>query len=57
MTKEEVLQYDKKFRYMLLSRLQADCEYYLNYDNRNTKRLWATPNACGRVTNGNKSST
>lgn len=41
MTKEEVLQYDKKFRYMLLSRLQADCEYYLNYGNRNTKRLWA----------------
>lgn len=21
--------------------LQADCEYYLNYGNRNTKRLWA----------------
>ena len=43
MTKEEVLQYDKKFRYMLLSRMQSDCEYYLNYgnSNRNTKRLWA----------------
>lgn len=41
MTKEEVLQYDKKFRYKLLSRLKADCEYYLNYGNRNTKRLWA----------------
>lgn len=41
MTKEEVLQYDKKFRYMLLSRMQSDCEYYLNYGNRNPKRLWA----------------
>ena len=41
MTKEEVLQHDKKFRYMLLSRLQSDCEYYLNYSNRNPKRLWA----------------
>ena len=34
MTKEEVLQHDKKFRYMLLSRMQSDCEYYLNYGNR-----------------------
>ena len=31
MTKEEVLQHDKK----------SDCEYYLNYGNRNPKRLWA----------------
>ena len=43
MTKEEVLQHDKKFRYMLLSRMQSDCEYYLNYGNRNPKRL--VPNA------------
>ena len=35
MTKEEVLQHDKKFRYMLLSRM------HLNYGNRNPKRLWA----------------
>lgn len=41
MTKEGVLQHDKKFRYMLLSRMQSDCEYYLNYGNRNPKRLWA----------------
>ena len=34
MTKEEVLQHDKKFRYMLLSRMQSDCD-------RNPKRLWA----------------
>ena len=41
MTKEEVLQYDLKFCYMLLARMQSDCEYYLNYGNRNTNRLWA----------------
>ena len=40
MTKEDVLQYDLKFRYMLLARMQSDCEYYLNYGNRNTNRLW-----------------
>jgi len=33
MTIEEVLQHDLKFRYMLLGRLQADCEY--------SRRLWA----------------
>lgn len=28
--------------YMLLSRLQQDCEYYLNYGNRDAKHsLWA----------------
>ena len=42
MTKEEVLQHDKKFRYMLLSRMQSDCEYYLNYGNRNTNRVHDT---------------
>lgn len=41
MIKEDVLQYDLKFRYMLLARMQSDCEYYLNYGNRNTNRLWA----------------
>ena len=50
MTKEEVLQHDKKFRYMLLSRMQSDCEYYLNYGNRNQ-------NACGLAMNSDKSST
>lgn len=38
---EDVLQKDLTFRYMLLGRLQSDCEYYLNYGNRNTNRLWA----------------
>lgn len=41
MTVEEVLQHDSRFRYMLLSRLQSDCEYYLGYGNRYPKRLWA----------------
>lgn len=37
---DDVLQRDLFFRNQLLGRLQADCEYYLNYGNRNTKRLW-----------------
>lgn len=41
MTIEEVLQHDLKFRYMLLGRLQADCEYYLGFGNKNPRRLWA----------------
>ena len=32
--------YDKKFRYMLLSRMQSDCEYFLGYGNRHEKFLW-----------------
>ena len=36
-----VLHRDMVFRYKLLGRLQADCEYYLNYGNRNIRRLWA----------------
>ena len=35
------MQRDLTFRYMLLGRLQADCEYYLDFGYRNTKRLWA----------------
>ena len=38
---DKVLQRDLVFRYQLLGRLQADCEYYLNYGNRNIERLWA----------------
>ena len=41
MTIEEVLQHDLKFRYMLLGRLQADCEYYLGFGNKSPRRLWA----------------
>jgi len=32
---------DYKYKYMLLSRLKQDNEYYLNYGNRNEKSLWA----------------
>lgn len=38
---KEILNRDETFRYQLLSRLQADCEYYLNYGNRNKKFLWS----------------
>lgn len=41
MTIDEILQHDLRFRYMLLGRLQADCEYYLGFGNRNANRLWA----------------
>lgn len=36
-----IIHHDKNFRYMLLSRLQRDCDYYLGYGNRNIKHLWA----------------
>lgn len=29
-----------EFQYMMLSRLQSDCEYYLNYGNRCTGHLY-----------------
>jgi hypothetical protein len=32
---------EKQFDYMLLGRLKSDCEYYLNYGNRQVSRLWA----------------
>lgn len=33
---------DYRFNYMLLGRLQSDCEYYLSYGGINAKRnLWA----------------
>jgi len=31
----------QRFNYMLLSRLQSDCNYYLGNGNRNAKQLWA----------------
>jgi hypothetical protein len=41
---EAVLKVNKveldKYNYMLLGRLQMDCEYYLGNGNRNPKRLW-----------------
>ena len=41
MTVEDVIQRDSRFRYMLLSRLQSDCEYYLHFGNRSPRVLWA----------------
>ena len=32
---------DKKFNYMLLSRLQMDCKYFLGNGSGHTKHLWA----------------
>lgn len=32
---------DNQFNYMMLSRLQMDCDYYLGHGNRNEKVLWA----------------
>jgi hypothetical protein len=33
--------YDETFRYMMLSRMQQDCEYYLDHGRRNPNVLWA----------------
>jgi hypothetical protein len=30
-----------RFNYMMLSRLESDCKYYLGNGNRNPKHLWA----------------
>lgn len=39
---QEVLQAEAdKFNYMLLSRLQMDCKYFLGNGNRYEKHLWA----------------
>ncbi|MGQ9024242.1 LPD11 domain-containing protein [Bacillus sp. 18-5] len=37
----DILKSDSKFRYMLLSRLKQDCDYYLGYGNKHKKHLWA----------------
>ena len=38
---EDWHRHDLKFRYMMLSRLRQDCDYYLGYGNQNPKSLWA----------------
>ena len=43
-TADDILQRDARFRYMLLARMQSDCEYYLDYGGRDPKRLWAGEN-------------
>jgi len=37
----QILQYEEKFRYQLLSRMQMDCDYYLGNGNKSEKHLWA----------------
>jgi hypothetical protein len=32
---------DKTFRYMMLSRMKQDCDYYLGNGGRSTNHLWA----------------
>ncbi|MCM1312848.1 MAG: hypothetical protein NC252_08145 [Roseburia sp.] len=38
---DDILKRDMRFRYMFLSRLQSDCEYYINYGCRSPRCLWA----------------
>lgn len=38
---EDWTKYEPKFRYMMLSRMKSDCDYYLEYGNRNAMQLWA----------------
>lgn len=39
---QDVLNGDAKFRYIMLSRLQQDCNYYLGFGGRAVKHLWAS---------------
>lgn len=36
-----VLNHDERFRYQLLSRMQADCDYYLSNRQITEKHFWA----------------
>lgn len=36
----DILKHDQKFRYMLLSRMKSDCDYYLGNGNRFAGHLW-----------------
>lgn len=38
---EDWSKYDKRFRYMMLSRLKMDCDYYFGNGGRNPDALWA----------------
>lgn len=38
---EWIYTHDDTFRYMLLNRMQCDCEYYLGYGKRSPHCLWA----------------
>lgn len=38
---ENWAKYEPRFRYMMLSRMKQDCDYYLGNGNRSTNHLWA----------------
>lgn len=38
---EDWMKYEPRIRYMFLSRMKQDCDYYLGYGGRNPKQLWA----------------
>lgn len=38
---EDWSRYEPKFRYMMLSRMRQDCDYYLRMGTNNPKHLWA----------------
>ena len=38
---ENWIKYEPKFRYMMLSRMKQDCDYYLRMGTNNPKHLWA----------------
>lgn len=38
---EDWKRYEPKFRYMMLSRMKQDCDYYLGNGGRNPDSLWA----------------
>lgn len=38
---EDWSRYEPKFRYMMLSRMKSDCDYYLGNGNRSMNHLWA----------------
>ena len=38
---EWILHHEESYRYQMLGRLQADCEYYLGFGSRDTERLWS----------------
>lgn len=38
---EDWKKYEPTFRYMMLSRMKMDCDYYIRMDTNNPKHLWA----------------
>lgn len=38
---DDILKREPEFRYGLLARLQADCEYFLGYGRGSERHLWA----------------